>query len=609
MLQINQLQMSNFRAWSQVKLNLHPGLTLLIGNNGTGKSSLIMGVQYALAGGVSGFHLKDLLKQGASSFKVALGCRYNDDSIVIHRGKRLNKIVFNDTEEINVRDRNYTDILKRTAESCMITGTVASFVDMMPHERKKYLTNTISEATMLRGPATEIVVSAAEEMATKKIEAIHNYEVAVVRLTEAQDVLAELKKHYVEEEERLKSIREQTAYTLPFSEANYKKKCNEREENATKIVTTNKEITNIKTFIHKVELVEKMIADRESKTVALKQRLDSYDNDIEQLRMTLKELMQPLSCPVCGEGVVCTCGSPVNTNINALDRTRKAIKNKLEAREVDLINYNVYMKEIKEYSARIPSNMDEGRAKLVLLEGNVESYKALNDTLTNDINTFDRVKQQIEAIKKVTSSSVTLDKIKDRIRAQKEKITNLEQVSMRKQHIINIIDDKTDLFRRIKTIVYNSLPGIYFSNKLSKVNNLVNTLSRKLGGMEINLSDGEQGIDITANGKLYKMLSSGEKQRVRIATTLGFGLLNPLSDTLFIDEVFDSGLDTEGAELLASMLKTDMLAFYKKIVMVSHKSELVLSLAPDNVIEVQNNAGIHALHKVSISGGVLSSEN
>ena len=140
--------------------------------------------------------------------------------------------------------------------------------------------------------------------------------------------------------------------------------------------------------------------------------------------------------------------------------------------------------------------------------------------------------------------------------------------------------------RQATTIMNEVMPSVYFNMFLSRLNDFCNFLLSQISTMRLELGANDDGITITVDGKEVKQLSSGERQRVRIATTLAFALMAPGTDTLFIDEVFDAGLDAEGVQALAMLLSTHMKSFFEKIIMISHQPDLSSAIGADRVIHI-----------------------
>lgn len=59
-MQVNQLKLKNFRCFENIQIHMDPHMTVLVGNNATGKSAVLKGISEGLADFLSGFSSSDL---------------------------------------------------------------------------------------------------------------------------------------------------------------------------------------------------------------------------------------------------------------------------------------------------------------------------------------------------------------------------------------------------------------------------------------------------------------------------------------------------------------------------------------------------------------------
>lgn len=72
-MQINSAELTNFRSHKSTRLTFKPGVNAIFGPNGCGKSSVAMGIEYALTGKVPGIDRKDLICNKRSNGNAAIG--------------------------------------------------------------------------------------------------------------------------------------------------------------------------------------------------------------------------------------------------------------------------------------------------------------------------------------------------------------------------------------------------------------------------------------------------------------------------------------------------------------------------------------------------------
>ena len=156
---IRNLVFSGIRSWKQGSLDFPDGFTVLLGPKGSGKSSVIMAMMFALLGDKSVHNYSALLREGSNRGNVKLGIISNghDYEIVrslIRKNNRITqdglKTEFSMDGEIIARDKSSmvaTEIsthLKQSRELIYYTWYVKqeslkSLLDMKPSDRKMIL--------------------------------------------------------------------------------------------------------------------------------------------------------------------------------------------------------------------------------------------------------------------------------------------------------------------------------------------------------------------------------------------------------------------------------------------------------------------------------------
>jgi len=88
---IKRLSMKNIRSYKSIELELPKGSVLLSGDIGSGKTSILLGLQFALFGLQPGQKGASLMRAGESEAEVELEFELNEDTIVIKRGIKRSK--------------------------------------------------------------------------------------------------------------------------------------------------------------------------------------------------------------------------------------------------------------------------------------------------------------------------------------------------------------------------------------------------------------------------------------------------------------------------------------------------------------------------------------
>ncbi len=103
---LKRIRLKNIRSYEELELEFREGSTLLAGDIGSGKSTILLSVEFALFGLIRSFISGEtLLRHGCKSGEVELGFEVDNKSVVILRSlKRTNNGVSQDTGFFSVND-------------------------------------------------------------------------------------------------------------------------------------------------------------------------------------------------------------------------------------------------------------------------------------------------------------------------------------------------------------------------------------------------------------------------------------------------------------------------------------------------------------------------
>ncbi len=76
---LESVQLENFVSHRSTALKLNPGITVFIGRNGSGKSSVIDAITFALYGEHTRGHNRNLVRRGSESSMVRLNFRIDSE--------------------------------------------------------------------------------------------------------------------------------------------------------------------------------------------------------------------------------------------------------------------------------------------------------------------------------------------------------------------------------------------------------------------------------------------------------------------------------------------------------------------------------------------------
>lgn len=82
---IERLQLRRWRAFESLDLSLEPGTTFVVAPNGVGKTSLLLGMAWAVFGDQAKVNARDHIRAGATSAEAEITMRLNGDRLAIRR--------------------------------------------------------------------------------------------------------------------------------------------------------------------------------------------------------------------------------------------------------------------------------------------------------------------------------------------------------------------------------------------------------------------------------------------------------------------------------------------------------------------------------------------
>ena len=101
---INSIELENIRSYKHAKLDFQEGSTLLSGDIGSGKTTVLLAIEFALFGLQPGQKGISLLRNGADSGRVLLKFSIDDKEVVIERELKRNKSVSQDKVFISINN-------------------------------------------------------------------------------------------------------------------------------------------------------------------------------------------------------------------------------------------------------------------------------------------------------------------------------------------------------------------------------------------------------------------------------------------------------------------------------------------------------------------------
>jgi len=580
MIKLKDLTVKNFMSVGNVTQAVdfqEEQLTLVLGENldqggddsgsrnGTGKTTIINGLSYALYGqALTNIKRNNLInKTNSKGMLVTLNFEKNNVQYRIERGRSPNVLKFyvNEQEQVDELDDNSQGDSRKTQESIqdllgmshnMFKHIVAlntytePFLSMRTNDQREIIEQLLGitilseKATLLKEQIRATKDAVTEE--TMRIEAVQSsnekIQTSIDSLSKRQKAWLSKQKSDIERLE--KGISELEQLDIEKELDNHDKLSNWNELNAA-IAALNKEKATLESALMRatksVDKAQKDITDLDDATCYTCGQALHEDKKAEILATKTKDLQDSMAyqTEVAGklEGVIASLGDigDINGRPNTFYET---------AREA--------------YEHR--NNVDNLRNTLVSKTQEEDPYQAQIDDLTNT------------ALQEIDWSMVN-------------QLNNLKE---HQEFLLKLLTNK-DSFIRKKIIDQN----------LAYLNARLTYYLDKIGLPHQVVFQNDLAVEITQLGQDldFDNLSRGERNRLILGLSFAFRdvweSLYQGINLLFIDELIDSGMDTAGVENSIGILKKMTRERNKNIFLISHKDELVGRV--NNVLKVVKENG------------------
>lgn len=582
MIKIKNITMRNFlsvgNATQAVNLDT-PGLTLVLGENldlggggsrnGVGKTTILQGISFALYGQPLTNIRKDNLVNSINTKNMLVTIEYdvNGKSYKIERGRKPNIL------------RYYIDdgVVKDPSSD---EGHGESKWTQNEIEKALHLSHTMFKNIVVLHTKTTPFLNLGDKAQRDLIEEL----MGITQLSAKADILKEQSKQVKEElrdqDVKIKTIIESNEkIQRHISDLQFKSSLWDKEHL--------KRLTNIAQAIADLEHVD---VDAEIKNhqklsewSSLKNEVDTISKDIGYLEKGIETVNRSIektkdqmmsvenhSCP--------TCKQELHSEMN--EQLLAELTESLES----------YQKQFDELSKELMEQVSVAEPKLVAFSefGNkpVTHYRTIDQAYEHR-TTLEKKTADLE--REDASANPYIDQIANLNMSSIQEVSYdyVRELTRLKEHqdfLLKLLVNK-DSFIRKKIIDQN----------LSFLNFRLNYYLTKLLLPHEVVFKSDLSVTITNMGKDYDFdqLSNGEANRVVLALSWAFRdmweNLNMPLNLVMIDELVDSGLDSQGTDASLSLLKQMAHERGKNIFLISHKDGLETRV--DNVLLVQKEAG------------------
>tara|TARA_Y100000296_G_C5171260_1_gene257416 strand:- start:1139 stop:2872 length:1734 start_codon:yes stop_codon:yes gene_type:complete len=549
MLIIKEITIKNFMSVGNVTQGIllnDTKLTLVLGNNldlggdgsrnGTGKTTLVNALSYGLFGlPLTNIKRDNLInKTNGKHMLVTIDFILNRRHYRIERGRKPNifKFYVNDVDKTNETDEGQGEGKLTQVQIDKILG--------MSHNMFKHI--------MALNTYTEPFLALKQNDQRNLIEELLGITLLSEKASLLKDLVKETKEKHKEEEYRIGGIQQ----------------ANEQIENSIKDLQRrsdlwdrkhNEQIEDLKSKLLKLSEVDigvELQAHKDLEAYSeLQRKTSQLDTNIAQLDTKITKLNTDLE--TLRNATCYTCNQPLADDVH---------NDLLKDKEQTLVEQT---EEQTEYKRERESLGELGKQP-------VTHYDKISDAY-NHKTTLDTLSNQLES--KLTETNTYVDQI------ESLKNEGLQEIKWNTINNLNDLKDHQEFLLKLLTNKDSFIRKKIIDQNLAYLNTRLKYYLQKLGLPHFVKFLNDMTVEITEHGRDldFDNLSRGERNRLILGLSFSFRdifeSMNTPINLMFIDELIDSGMDTNGVESALAELKKITRERNKNVFLISHKDELV----------------------------------
>jgi DNA repair exonuclease SbcCD ATPase subunit len=561
MITIKDLTVKNFMSVGNVTQAVRftdNGLTLVLGNNvdlggdgsrnGTGKTTIINALSYVIYGNALTNIRKDNLinKTNGKSMMVTLDFEIDGKKYRIERGRKPNVLKYY-VDELNVEED------EAQGENRQTQSDIEKLFGMS-HDMFKHIValNTYTEPFL--------------SMRANDQRAIIEQLLGITMLSEKAEVLKEqqrLTRDAIKEEQyRINAVEEANSrIEKSISDLEFKQKA-WRNKQKTDVESIQQQINTLEKIDIQIELSNHTLLSDYLEKKKLKDEAERWlsnirlDNTKQEKLITKLDkelaLLEDHKCHACGQEIHDTKQEEILSSKQSLRK---------EASEQMAVN----ALEEQEWADALESLGELGQMPVTHYNTETEAHKHnmelenLRSQVTNKQSESDTYQEQIESLRETGVQTVTWDIMNE----------------------LNNIKDHQDFLYKLLTNKDSFIRKRIIEQNLQYLNSRLAYYLTKLGLPHEVQFQPDLTVEITELGRDldFDNLSRGERNRLILGLSWSFRdvfeSMNTPINFMAIDELIDSGMDTNGVDASLGVLKKIERERNKNIFLISHRDELV----------------------------------
>tara|TARA_B100000902_G_scaffold36868_2_gene44065 strand:- start:480 stop:2255 length:1776 start_codon:yes stop_codon:yes gene_type:complete len=564
MININNVTIKNFMSVGNVTQAVRftdAGLTLVLGNNvdlggdgsrnGTGKTTIINALSYALYGNALTNIRKDNLinKTNNKGMLVTVDFEVNGIEYRIERGRKPNifKFMVNNNEMLE----DGTD-----------EGQGEGRLTQQEIERLLGMSHVMFKHIMALNTYTEPFLSMRANDQRDIIEQL----LGITMLSEKANVLKEQMKDtkdaIKEEEYRIKGVEEaNSTIAKSIKDLERRRKVWEDKKSAD-IVAFDEAICELEHLDIEAELSTH--GDLAVFHVNLQRRTQLEDNisTIRKDNVKQDKLVEKLGKEIAllVDNKCHACGQDIHD-----DKQEEILKTKQDLKADAETTLQENLTQLQEHEINLDALGDLGTAPVTFYENVSDAHDHRNKVV--------QLKTQLE------TKEAEQDPYTDQIEALQNE--GIQEISWENMNQLNLLREHQDFLMKLLTNKDSFIRKRIIEQNLSYLNTRLGYYLTKLGLPHEVQFQPDLTVEITELGREldFDNLSRGERNRLILGLSWSFRdvfeSMNTPINFLAIDELVDSGMDSNGVESSLSVLKKMVRERDKNIFLISHRDELV----------------------------------
>ena len=576
MIHIKNLTVKNFMSVGNATQGIdfnRSDLTLVLGENldlggdgsrnGTGKTTIINALSYALYGNALSNIRKDNLvnKTNGKGMMVSLDFGVNGVDYKIERGRKPNVLRF----FVNNEEKTATDEAQGDSRE---TQDAIERVIGMSHDMFKHI--------LALNTYTEPFLSLKSNEQRTIIEQL----LGITLLSERADRIKELNKQtkdaITQEEMRIRAVQEANKRIEEQIESLRKRQRLWTAKRAEDVAQYTQAIADLEHINIELEVSahrELVVFHQHKKAIDEATRwIRSIDSDDVKLNKTISKLTEEIAS--LDDHKCYACGSDIHDAKQ--DEIRVSKQNSLQEAALQLLANDT---QRLEHQDTLKELGELGKAPTVF-------YDTLEDAL-NHKNSVDSLQKSLAA------RSADTDPYDEQINDMQNQA--LQSVAYDTVNELTRVQDHQDFLLKLLTSKDSFVRKKIIDQNLSYLNARLTHYLDRIGLPHTVKFQNDLSVSIEELGREldFDNLSRGERNRLILSMSWAFrdvweSLYSPIN-LLFIDELIDNGLDTQGVESSLALLKKMSRERNKSIWLVSHRDELAGRV--ENILKVVKENG------------------